>query len=166
MSGFLVSFRNPAKGNSMTTVSRPGDERVANLPHLPLGPDSKRMGRLSVGMVGLGYVGLPTALAFHQKGHRVIGVDLSLERLSSIAEQRVDLTDLDLKRLADANESDQFQTTNDVTKLSGMDVLMICVPTPVDPYLVPDHSFVRLACADVSPSRKKGRRSSSRQQLR
>ena len=52
-----------------------------------------------IAIVGLGYVGLPTALAFHAAGRRVLGVDVSERRLAVIAEQRADLLDTDRDRL-------------------------------------------------------------------
>ena len=56
---------------------------------------------LTVGIVGLGYVGLPTALAFGCRGHRVVGFDTSGERLEAIRSGEVDLLERDRQRLAD-----------------------------------------------------------------
>jgi UDP-N-acetyl-D-glucosamine dehydrogenase len=114
-----------------------------------------RSGR-TFGIVGLGYVGLPTALALLEAGHRVVGIDRSSARLDHIARGRVDLTAVDLERLQAANSCDRFTTSTDFARLPDVDVVMICVPTPVDEHLTPDHSFVRVACADVVTSARTG----------
>ena len=111
--------------------------------------DSRYWADRKVGIVGLGYVGLPTALSFVEIGYRVIGIDLSSSRLRDIAQSRVDLIPVDLERLRKANASDQFITTTEPRHLADVDIILICVPTPIDSHQVPDHSFVRDACAEV-----------------
>lgn len=102
-----------------------------------------------VALVGLGYVGLPTALAFHAAGRRVLGVDVSERRLSVIADRQADLLDSDRVRLDAALVADDFRMTSDVQALSRAASVIICVPTPVDSYLLPDLSILRSACATV-----------------
>jgi nucleotide sugar dehydrogenase len=111
--------------------------------------ESRTSGACTFAIVGLGYVGLPTALALIEVGHRVIGIDLSAQRLEDIAKGRVDLTPPDLMRLRNANAADRFITTTCPGRIADADVVLICVPTPVDTYQVPDHSFVSDACRDV-----------------
>lgn len=100
-------------------------------------------------VVGLGYVGLPTTLAFRERGHRVLGVDASEARLTSITEQRVDLVDEDRNRLARALHDSSFELTTDPTQLRLAAAVIVCVPTPVDEYQVPDLTILRSACASV-----------------
>src|SRR6478609_7840337 len=102
-----------------------------------------------VAIVGLGYVGLPTALAFHAAGSRVLGVDVSERRLTTIGEQRADLLETDRDRLSVALGDPTFQMTSDVARLGTAAAVIICVPTPVDEYLVPDLRILRGACATV-----------------
>lgn len=102
-----------------------------------------------VAIVGLGYVGLPTSLAFKASGRRVLGVDLSEDRLKMIEEERVDLVDDDRHRLARALRGRGYEITNDVSQLSRAAAVVVCVPTPVDLYLVPDLQMLRSACANV-----------------
>jgi UDP-N-acetyl-D-glucosamine dehydrogenase len=115
----------------------------------PMSGDLRHSADRIVGIVGLGYVGLPTALAFVEIGCRVIGIDLSSSRLQDIAQCRVDLTPDDLERLRRANASDLFTTTTEPRRLADVDTVLICVPTPIDSHQVPDHSFVRDACVEV-----------------
>ena len=102
-----------------------------------------------VAIVGLGYVGLPTALAFHAAGSRVLGVDVSERRLTTIGEQRSDLLETDRDRLSVALVDPTFQMTSDVARLGTAAAVIICVPTPVDEYLVPDLRILESACATV-----------------
>ncbi len=100
-------------------------------------------------IVGLGYVGLPTGLALHESGVRVVGVDTSASRLAAIREVAVDLTPQDRKRLRAALDDDAFRLTTDAAALRDADAVMICVPTPVDEHLDPDLAILRSACATV-----------------
>ena len=102
-----------------------------------------------VAIVGLGYVGLPTSLAFHAAGRRVLGVDVSERRLSTISEGRADLLDSDKDRLTNALTDPGFEMTNDVSRLSSAAAVIICVPTPVDHHLIPDLRILEDACATV-----------------
>jgi UDP-N-acetyl-D-glucosamine dehydrogenase len=102
-----------------------------------------------IAIVGLGYVGLPTALAFHAAGSRVLGVDVSERRLSVIRDERADLLDSDRERLSSALSADEFTMTADVARLSQAAAVIVCVPTPVDHYLMPDLSILQGACEAV-----------------
>lgn len=103
-----------------------------------------------VAIVGLGYVGLPTALAFHATGHRVIGIDVNAARLDNIRRGRVDLLKSDRERLTlAAADAEAFQLTPQTSRLSRARTVIICVPTPVDDHLVPDLSILRRACESV-----------------
>jgi UDP-N-acetyl-D-glucosamine dehydrogenase len=111
--------------------------------------DSPSVFPFDVALVGLGYVGLPTALAFFQAGSRVLGFDVSKERLSAIATQQVDLLDSDLERLHQALGEEAFTLTDDFSRLAQARAVIIAVPTPVDDHLMPDLAILRGACASV-----------------
>ena len=102
-----------------------------------------------VAIVGLGYVGLPTALAFHNSGSRVLALDVSPKRLSVIKAQDADLLDNDRTRLRNALGDDAFELSIDPSMLSRAAAIIVCVPTPVDDHLIPDLSILRSACAMV-----------------
>lgn len=99
-----------------------------------------------IAVVGLGYVGLPTALAHHHAGARVLGLDVSPSRLSAIAQGDVDLIDSDHVRLRAALVDDALELTSDASRLSQAETVIVCVPTPVDRYLVPDLTLLQKAC--------------------
>lgn len=110
---------------------------------------ANRQFQYDVAIVGLGYVGLPTSLAFRASGNRVLGVDLSEDRLSAIREQRADLVEDDRQRLSRALQDPGYEITSDLAKLRQAAAIVVCVPTPVDLYLVPDLQMLRGACASV-----------------
>ncbi len=103
----------------------------------------------SVAIVGLGYVGLPTAVALHGRCKRIIGVDLSQQRLAEIAAGKADLAGPDQAELAAALADGSLELTADPTAVKAADAVIICVPTPVDAHYVPDLRALRGACASV-----------------
>ncbi len=108
-----------------------------------------------VAIVGLGYVGLPTSLGFHAAGRRVLGLDVS-HRLKVITEEHADLLPTDRERLTSALGDPNFQLTSDAHRLSTAAAVIICVPTPVDEYLVPDLRILERACATVVEAAVRG----------
>ncbi len=105
-----------------------------------------------VAVVGLGYVGLPTALAFHAAGRRVLGLELSERRLGVIRARHADLLIADRDRLAVAladEDPGRFTMTTDPAMLRRSAAVIVCVPTPVDHFLVPDLAALRAACQTV-----------------
>ena len=107
-------------------------------------------------MVGLGYVGLPTALSLLDAGTPVIGVDVSPARLGAIRKGDVDLLPQDLRRLVAHLGSDSWALTDDPSHLAEADVVIICVPTPVTQNLVPDLTPLAAACASVVANARAG----------
>jgi UDP-N-acetyl-D-glucosamine dehydrogenase len=106
--------------------------------------------RFDTAIVGLGYVGLPTALALHANGRRVLGLEISRRRLDDIFEGRADLLASDQLRLADALEDGRtFELITEPARLSEAATVLICVPTPIDHHLLPDLSALEAACRTV-----------------
>ena len=103
----------------------------------------------TVAVVGMGYVGLPTALALHGGGMRVVGIDISQDRLDAIRANQVDLLDAQLAELAVAVRSADFLLTTDVAAMEEADAVVVCVPTPIDEHRLPEFGPLRAACADV-----------------
>jgi nucleotide sugar dehydrogenase len=100
----------------------------------------------SVAVIGMGYVGLPTALGLHAGGLRVIGLEHDPNRLRAIAAGDVDLIDADQRRLEKALQDSAFELTSAPARLAGADAVVVCVPTPVDRYLTPDLEPLHTAC--------------------
>ncbi|GLK18843.1 nucleotide sugar dehydrogenase [Herbiconiux flava] len=138
---------------TMTTfesISRPTDEKewlatiAPPLVH-PARPDFD----FDVAIVGLGYVGLPTALAYHSAHSRVLALDVSARRIDTIRAQGADLLDSDRLRLAEALDRPDFVLTSDPEELRRAAAVIVCVPTPIDEHLVPDLSILRAACTTI-----------------
>ena len=102
-----------------------------------------------VAIVGLGYVGLPTALSFCAAGDRVLGVEISDLRRDVIRCGRADLLPRDQQRLTEALSTDSLYLSENESMLADAAAVIICVPTPVDRHLVPDLTPLRAACATV-----------------
>jgi UDP-N-acetyl-D-glucosamine dehydrogenase len=103
----------------------------------------------TVAITGLGYVGLPTALALHGRCERIIGIDISQQRLDSIAACDADLADHDRPVLGAALDDGTLELTSDPAAAAAAEAVIICVPTPVDGAHVPDLAALQAACADV-----------------
>ena len=85
---------------------------------------------MNVGIVGLGYVGLPLAMEFADAGVNVIGIDVDVQKVASLAAGRSHIEDVSAERLADALERCTFSTN--VAELARADAILICVPTPLN----------------------------------
>ena len=106
---------------------------------------------MKIAVVGLGYVGLPLAVALSRK-HEVIGFDVSLQRIAALR-QGVDAThEVEPADLLDAN----LALTDDAADLAGREVLIVTVPTPIDPANRPDLSALLKACELIGPVLSRG----------
>jgi UDP-N-acetyl-D-glucosamine dehydrogenase len=101
-----------------------------------------------VGIVGLGYAGLPLAMAFAEAGFRVTGIDLDAERVRAIGEGRSYLVDVPAGRYAGVDG--KLAATTDYAAVGGLDALTICVPTPLSKTRTPDLSYVVAAAESVA----------------
>jgi UDP-N-acetyl-D-glucosamine dehydrogenase len=109
-----------------------------------------------VGVVGLGYVGLPLAVEKAKAGYRVIGFDVQEKRVGMVNEginYIGDVVDDDLKHMI---EKGQLQATTDYSKITEVDAVAICVPTPLDLYQQPDTSYVESSAKEIAKYLHKG----------
>ena len=91
---------------------------------------------MSIGIVGLGYVGLPLAVAFAEAGERVIGVDIDHARVTALAEGRSPIEDISDERLGSVLDACLFTTRP--LELHDAEAILVCVPTPLTPNREPD----------------------------
>ena len=109
----------------------------------------------SIGVIGLGYVGLPLSLAVCEAGFRVRGFDINQERVDRLNGGRSPLRHIDEAKIAAARRDDRFAATSESRQLSEADAILICVPTPLGPHREPDLSFVvdtaRMVAAHLRP---------------
>jgi len=104
-----------------------------------------------VGVMGLGYVGLPLAIEYAEAGFHVIGFDVAPERVASLRDGRSHVDDVSDAQLAAMVESGHFEATGDPAELKRADAVYLCVPTPFDVTKTPDLSFVRSAASTLGP---------------
>lgn len=109
-----------------------------------------------VGIVGLGYVGLPLALAFSEAGLRVLGVDIEQESVDSINQGKSYIIDISSDRLSSVLNNKLLEATTDQGKLNEVDAICICVPTPLTKTKKPDLSYVIHECEEISQRLKPG----------
>ena len=112
--------------------------------------------RASVAVIGLGYVGLPLAVAAADAGHMVLGVDVSQHRVGQINAGISSIEDVPSEVVLRLVSAGRLRATSDYAELADVDVAVIAVPTPIDEYQVPDLSFVRAAAEALAPVMKRG----------
>src|SRR5436189_5655211 len=104
-------------------------------------------GSAVVGVIGLGYVGLPLLNAFHQTGHRVIGFDVDTKKIQMLKKGENYLKHLGESLLRPMLSSGRFDATADASRVGECDVLISCVPTRLAPHLEAGLSFVATTTA-------------------
>ncbi len=100
-----------------------------------------RKSEARVGIVGLGYVGLPLMLRFNEAGFRVLGFDIDQEKIAALSAGKSYIEHISADAIARALTTG-FEPTTDYARAGEADVLIICVPTPLNKYREPDLSFV------------------------
>jgi UDP-N-acetyl-D-glucosamine dehydrogenase len=98
--------------------------------------------RALIGIIGLGYVGLPLALAFSKAGFRVLGFDIKQKNVDLVNKGRSYIADVTSQSLTAAVASKHLEATTDQSRLKGVDAICICVPTPLTKTKDPDLSYV------------------------
>ena len=105
----------------------------------------------TVGIIGLGYVGLPLALSVCEAGFKnVIGFDIDSEKIKSLKDGHCYIKHLDATRVQKAVET-TLKPTSDYSLVAQVDVLVLCVPTPLTKYREPDMQFIENTIAAIKP---------------
>jgi len=102
-----------------------------------------------VGVIGLGYVGLPLALAMTEAGYEVVGVDIDTDRVEALTQGRSYVNDVDDASVAEALDNG-FEPTTEYTALQDVDAVSICVPTPMRKSGTPNLSYVASAVEELA----------------
>ncbi len=111
---------------------------------------------VSVGIIGLGYVGLPLIRAFINAGYSVIGYDTDNHKVESLRAGNSYIKHVPSAWLQDWIASGKFTATDDMGRLDEADVLLICVPTPLGQGREPDLSYVESTCAAIAKRLRPG----------
>jgi UDP-N-acetyl-D-glucosamine dehydrogenase len=109
-----------------------------------------------IGVIGLGYVGLPLVRAFHSVGFPVLGFDIDPQKISALTAGRSYLKHLGDELVETLAASDRFEATSQFHRLSEADVVILCVPTPLGPHREPDLSFVEKTTETIAAHGRPG----------
>jgi len=109
-----------------------------------------------VGIIGLGYVGLPLAVNFAEAGVKVIGFDKSEAKVNKISSGENYIKDIRDAVLREVVDKITLQATTDFARMKECDALIICVPTPLDKFKKPDMSYIEASCIAIGQNMKPG----------
>lgn len=109
-----------------------------------------------VGVIGLGYVGLPACIGLVQAGLPCVGFDIDESKIAALRDGRSYLSHIPIEALTAALGEDHFTPTTDFDAISECDAILITVPTPLDVHHQPDLSFVEATCRAVSGRLRRG----------
>lgn len=101
--------------------------------------------------MGLGYVGLPLAMAFAENGFQVLGIDTDQAKVAKLMRGLSYIMDVPSEKLRGVVQSHQFRASTDYGALSSLDVMILCVPTPLNKTKKPDISFIVSAVKEIAP---------------
>ena len=108
-----------------------------------------------VGIVGLGYVGLPLMLRFCEVGYKVLGFDIDQAKVAALNSGRSYIEHIGAPQVAAARKAG-FEATTDFARAAEADALILCVPTPLNKHREPDLSFIISTTESITPHLRKG----------
>jgi UDP-N-acetyl-D-glucosamine dehydrogenase len=109
-----------------------------------------------VGVIGLGYVGLPLAVGFAEANIRVVGFEKSQAKVDKINRKENYIKDIEDESLQKVVKNTYLKATSDFSAMKDCDALIIAVPTPLDRFKKPDMSYIESACISIGKNMKKG----------
>ncbi len=109
-----------------------------------------------IGVIGLGYVGLPLMFAFNDKGFRTLGFDIDPKKTEALRAGRSYIKHLPDSLVAGLNASGRSDATTDFRRIPEADALLLCVPTPLTPQREPDTSYVSSTAEAIAPYLRRG----------
>jgi UDP-N-acetyl-D-glucosamine dehydrogenase len=109
-----------------------------------------------VGIIGLGYVGLPLLYTFHQAGLNVVGFDVDATKIDFITQGKSYIKHFSDSQILELSQSDKCAVTSDFKLLKDVDSILICVPTPLDHHREPDMSYVVNTTETIAKHLRKG----------
>ncbi len=109
-----------------------------------------------VGVVGLGYVGLPLLMEFVEKNITTIGFDIDKNKVDLLNQGKSYIKHIDEKRVKEVRDSNIFEATTDFTRIKEVDCVLIAVPTPLTKHREPDMSYIVGTAKNISPHIREG----------
>src|SRR4030042_2869477 len=109
-----------------------------------------------IGVIGLGYVGLPLVLRFCEVGYKVLGFDVDSKKISSLKQGRSYIKTIPSSQISPFIKNGQFDVTDDFSRLSETDCILICVPTPLTEKKEPDIQYIEKTTDSIRSFLRKG----------
>lgn len=112
--------------------------------------------KAKIGVIGLGYVGLPLAITFTKKGFKVFGIDINKNRIRRVKRGQSYILDVSSQQLKEAIWKKRLEVTDDFSIIRKLDAVIICVPTPLKEKKEPDVSYIISAVENIKRFIQKG----------
>ena len=109
--------------------------------------------KINIGIIGLGYVGLPLAIRFSEEGFRVVGFDIDKEKVSTLNRGNSFIKHIRKEKISKIIK-DGFIATDNFSKISDIDIMLICVPTPLGVHNEPNLSYIKNTMHAIMPNLK------------
>jgi UDP-N-acetyl-D-glucosamine dehydrogenase len=119
--------------------------------------DRINKGIANVGVIGMGYVGLPLAMEFVRAGFRVVGFDIDKEKIKTLNAGKSHIQDVESEAVKDARRRRLFKATGNFAELKKMDSIHICVPTPLGKTRDPNVSYIVAAVGEIAKNLSPGK---------
>lgn len=139
--GMVTDIYKPSMATTTGTVAKAKDRIVSR--------------EARVGIVGMGYVGLPLALLFSAERFRVTGFDIAADKVEALNSGGSYIVRITPQSIQEAQKSG-FHATSDYSQIAEMDAVIICVPTPLNEYHEPDLSYVTGTVESIAPHLREG----------
>ena len=111
---------------------------------------------MSIGVVGLGYVGLPLAVELAKAGFHTTGIDLDARKIRAIMDGESYIPDVPSADVRGLRKAGTLDATTDFSVVKELDTINICVPTPLTKYREPDLQFIVKTGQEIAPNLRKG----------
>ena len=112
--------------------------------------------KVTIGIIGMGYVGLPLAIAYAEKGFKVLGIDIDKIKVEKINNSISYINHLSSEKLKNLVNSKFLKATINFNEVRNLDAIILCLPTPLNKYREPDLSYIKNTLSSIKPFLKKG----------
>lgn len=109
-----------------------------------------------VGVIGLGYVGLPLVIRFSEEGFRILGFDIDINKVTMLNKGESYIKHVPAEKISKLRKSGLFEATSDYSRLKETDAILICVPTPLNKNKEPDMSYIEITSDEIAKTLRKG----------
>jgi len=109
-----------------------------------------------IGVIGLGYVGLPLVIRFSEEGFRILGFDIDINKVTMLNKGESYIKHVPAEKISKLRKSGLFEATSNYSRLKETDAILICVPTPLNKNKEPDMSYIEITSDEIAKTLRKG----------